>query len=99
VLDKLSPSLRASLCEAANDPDMLGPDRTNLPHLKNPQLGTLRWAGEYEPVSPHLHTGAKPQDDLLFTEANFGKIAFVLKEGGTSLRVCRSCQTLKRRRS
>ncbi|MDR8397480.1 MULTISPECIES: hypothetical protein [Paraburkholderia] len=99
MLDKLSPSLRASLCEAANDPDMLGPDRTNLPHLKNPQLGTLRWAGEYEPVSPHLHTGAKPQDDLLFTEANFGKIAFVLKEGGTSLRVCRSCQTLKRRRS
>lgn len=83
VLDKLSPTLRASLYETANDPDMLGPDDAHLTHVKNLQLGTLRWAGEYEPVTLHLYTGAKPRDTLQFSDANFGKITFLPQEGGT----------------
>jgi hypothetical protein len=66
VLDKLSPTLRPSLYEAANDPDMLGPDAMHLPHLKNPELGTLRWAGEYEPVSLHLHTSPSVTQQSFF---------------------------------
>ncbi|ACC72572.1 hypothetical protein PPMP20_26590 [Paraburkholderia phymatum] len=94
ALDKLSPSLRASLYEVLDDPNLpvLGPDGQHLTHVKNPQLGTLKWAGEYAPVGLHFHTGngRSAKGDLLFPEATFGKLAITAKEGGTCACVARA---------
>ncbi len=91
-LDKLSPTLRTSLYEAPDDPDLLGPDADHLTHVKNPQLGTLRWSGEFAPVGLHLHTGngRGAKGDLLFAEATFGKLAITAMEGGTCACVARA---------
>ncbi|MBB5469347.1 hypothetical protein HDG32_005494 [Paraburkholderia sp. CI2] len=85
ALDQLSPTLRPSLYTASDDPDLLGPDAEHMTHVKNPQLGTLHWAGEFAPVGLHLHTGngRGTKGDLLFTDATFGKLAILVKEGGT----------------
>ncbi|MFL9933590.1 hypothetical protein P0D88_31335 [Paraburkholderia sp. RL18-103-BIB-C] len=82
-LDKLSSTLRPALYAPDGDGDLLGKDEQHMPHLRNPQLGILRWAGEYEPVSLHLHTGGKPKDDILLSGATFGKLSFRPQEGGT----------------
>jgi hypothetical protein len=78
-LDQLSPTLRRSLYDADDTADMLDPD--NLPRLRNPQLGTLRWAGKYSPVQFVFHDSE--DDDLRFADAKLDKISFEAKDGGT----------------
>jgi hypothetical protein len=84
ALDGFSPSLRASLFSASDDPDLLGPDDAHLPHLKNPALGTLQWAGKFSPVAFRLHTGGRStKNDLAFADITLDKITIRPKEGGT----------------
>jgi hypothetical protein len=91
ALDKISPTLRTSLYEPSPDDAGLLDDAEHMTHVKNPQLGTLRWSGEYAPVGLHLHTGnGRAKGDLLFTEAKFGKLAFTAMEGGTCSCVARA---------
>ena len=84
-LDALGPGLRESLYEIDPnaDPSLLD-DADHLTHVKFPQLGTLKWAGEYESVGLHLHLGnGRGKGDLLFVESKLGKLTITAKEGGT----------------
>jgi hypothetical protein len=84
VLDNLSPSLRASLFEAANDPDIFaGEDGPPLVRVRHPHLGVLHWSETWRAMRLNLHTGAKPRDDLAFDGVTFGKLAIRPREGGT----------------
>src|SRR5580692_2138966 len=57
ALDTLGEGLRDALYSEGDDPDLLGRDDEHHTHVKYPQLGTLKWAGEYSSVGLHLHTG------------------------------------------
>lgn len=83
VLDRFSPSLRASLFGTDGAPELV-PDAQHLPHVKNPELGTLAWTGSYSPVSFQLHTDARSsKNDVRLKDAKLGKIRLRPKEGGT----------------
>ncbi|OYD64817.1 UNVERIFIED_ORG: hypothetical protein BDU10_7437 [Burkholderia sp. CF145] len=92
ALDQLSPTLRSSLYEPSADDAGLLNDADHMTHVKNPQLGTVKWAGSYAPVGLHLHTGngRASKGDLLFVEATFDKLAITAKEGGTCACVARA---------
>jgi hypothetical protein len=82
ALDQLSPTLRESLF--APDPKLGNLlEDGHRPHVKNPELGTLKWAGRFKPVSLYLHLGQKTKDDILLAEATADKILVDPKEGGT----------------
>ncbi|WP_233872371.1 hypothetical protein [Paraburkholderia adhaesiva] len=84
VLDSLSPSLRASLFEAANDPDMFnGEEGPPLVRVRHPHLGTLHWSETWRAMRLCLHTGSKPRDDLAFDEVTLGRVTMKPREGGT----------------
>ncbi|MGF6957965.1 hypothetical protein [Paraburkholderia youngii] len=80
-LDQLSGTLRRSLYDADDTTDMIDPDIT--PHLRNPQLGTLKWAGKYSPVLFVFHDGQSDDDDLRFADAKLDKISVLPQDGGT----------------
>jgi len=82
ALDRLSPTLRESLF--APDPKLGNLlDDGHRPHVKNPELGTLKWAGKFGPVSLYLHLGQKAKDDIMMVEATADNILIDPKEGGT----------------
>ncbi|CAG9258529.1 conserved hypothetical protein [Paraburkholderia unamae] len=84
VLDTLSPSLRVSLFDAANDPDIFeGEDGPPLTRVRHPHLGVLRWSETWRAMRLHLHTGARARDDLAFDDVTLGKLAMRPREGGT----------------
>lgn len=84
VLDELSPSLRASLFEAANDADMFeGEDGPPLVRVRHPHLGTLRWSETWRAMRLSLHTGSRARDDIAFDGVTLGKLAMRPREGGT----------------
>lgn len=59
--------------------------------MKYPQLGALKWSGEFSPVGVQLHTGnGKAKGDLIFPDATFGKLSITVKEGGTCACVARA---------
>lgn len=78
ALDRASPTLRAAIFASEEGGDLLG-DPGHMPHVKHPELGVLRWKGEF-PAKFTLHFGASP--DLVLDEATLDKIAFEPKEGG-----------------
>jgi hypothetical protein len=82
-LDTLSPTLRRSLYDAADTPDMIDPDAT--PHLRNPQLGTLHWSGKWSPVVFMFRDGDSDDEDedLRFTDAKLDKVSVLPQDGGT----------------
>ncbi|MFM0393744.1 hypothetical protein [Paraburkholderia phytofirmans] len=83
ALDDLSPTLRRSLYDADRQADIVDPDSTPL--LRNPQLGTLRWAGRFNGVKLGLRD-AEADDrlrDLHFVDARMDRVRFQPKEGGT----------------
>ena len=95
-LDALGPGLRESLYEIDPnaDPSLLD-DADHLTHVKFPQLGTLKWAGEYESVGLHLHLGnGRGKGDLLFVESKLGKLTITAKEGGTCACMARAQGTV-----
>jgi hypothetical protein len=84
ALDSLGDGLRDALYEAPDDPDLLGPDAEHLTHVRYPQLGTLKWSGEFASVGLHLHLGnGRGKGDLKFAETKFGRLTVTAKEGGT----------------
>jgi hypothetical protein len=91
VLDFLSPSLRASLFDAANDPDIFtGETGAPLTRVRHPQLGTLRWSETWHAMRLNLHTGARARDDLAFDAVTFGRLTMRPREGGTVAFVARA---------
>jgi hypothetical protein len=84
-LDSLGDGLRESLYEIdpGADPSLLD-EGDHLTHVRYPQLGKQKWAGEWDAVGLHLHLGnGRGKGDLLFVESTFGKFLFTAKEGGT----------------
>ena len=81
VLDQLSATLRRSLYDADGTGDLIDPD--NTPHLRNPQLGKLHWAGEFSPVGFTFIDPDSAADDLRFHDAKLDRIGILPKEGGT----------------
>ena len=89
-LDSLAEHLSEALYEPPDDPDLLGHDALAMTHVRFPQLGALKWAGEYASVGLHLHLGnGRGKGDLLFFESRFGKLSVACKEGGTCACVAR----------
>ncbi len=83
-LDGLSPSLRASLFDAANDADIFtGDEGPPLVRVRHPHLGLLRWSETWREMRLALHTGGKPKDDLCFDNVTFGRVTMHPREGGT----------------
>jgi hypothetical protein len=83
VLDALSPSLRASLFDAANDPDIFaGEEGPPLTRVRHPHLGVLRWSETWRAVRLRLHTGARARDDLAFDGVILGRLTMCPREGG-----------------
>jgi len=83
-LDTLSPSLRASLFDAANDPDIFaGEDGPPLVRVRHPHLGLLRWSETWRAMRLSLHTGTRPRDDIAFDGVTFGRLTMRPREGGT----------------
>lgn len=92
-LDTLGIGLRGALYAPPDDQNMAvpGTDEDHLTHVRYPQLGTLKWAGEYSSVGFHLHLGnGRGKGDLLFVESKLGKLAVTPKEGGTCACVARA---------
>lgn len=81
VLDQLSATLRRSLYDADATRDLIDPD--NTPHLRNPQLGKLRWAGKFSPVGFTFMDPDNAADNLHFCDAKLDRIGILPKEGGT----------------
>ncbi|HEX7937028.1 MAG TPA: hypothetical protein VF573_28680 [Paraburkholderia sp.] len=82
TLDEISPTLRRSLYDADRQADIVDPD--NTPILRNPQLGTLRWAGRFAGVKLSLRDGDDEQmHDLQYADARMDRVRFCPKEGGT----------------
>ncbi|MBB5408568.1 hypothetical protein HDG34_002505 [Paraburkholderia sp. HC6.4b] len=91
ALDALAAGLRATLYEVSDDPDMLDPDADHLTHVRYPQLGILRWAGEHSGVGMRLHSGnGRGKGDLVFPDAVFGKLTVRPLEGGTCTCIARA---------
>lgn len=89
-LELLDGGLREALYERPDDPDLLGDDPEHRTHVRFPQLGTFKWAGEYESVGFHLQLGnGRGKGDLIFGDAKFGKLTLAPKEGGTCSCVAR----------
>lgn len=80
VLDFLSPTLRTSLFDAANDPDMLADQPLTI--VRNPKLGTLRWSDTWRRMRLNLH-GGNAKYDLAFNEVTIRRITMLPREGGT----------------
>ncbi|MFL9998745.1 hypothetical protein PQR34_45345 [Paraburkholderia sediminicola] len=78
-LDRLSPTLRRSLYDADDTPDIINPDHT--PRLRNPELGTLHWAGSFTASVTFRDPGH--DDDLSFLEVKIDKVTFLPRDGGT----------------
>jgi hypothetical protein len=90
-LETLGPGLRDALYDEPGDPDLLGKDDEHRTHVRYPQLGTLKWAGEYASVGLHLHLGnGRGKGDMLFVESKFGRLTVTPKEGGTCACVARA---------
>ncbi|WP_233866751.1 hypothetical protein [Paraburkholderia adhaesiva] len=90
-LDDLAGGLRASLYEQSGKPDLLGPDKNHLTHLRFPQLGKVKWGGAWSPVGFHLHVGnGRGKGDLLFVQSKFDQVELTPKEGGTCTCVARA---------
>ncbi|MBB5411661.1 hypothetical protein HDG34_005622 [Paraburkholderia sp. HC6.4b] len=82
ALDDMSPTLRSSLYEADRQPDIVDPDST--PVLRNPQLGTLHWAGKFAGVKLALRDEDRDGlGDLRFVDARLDRVHFQPKDGGT----------------
>ncbi|MFP4895776.1 hypothetical protein [Paraburkholderia sp. EG304] len=89
-LDSLAVGLRDALYEAPNDPDLLGANGQPFTRVRFPQLGTLKWLGEWSSVGLHLHLGnGRGKGDLNFPDSVFGKLTVSRKEGGTCACVAR----------
>ncbi|MBC8722102.1 hypothetical protein F6X37_11005 [Paraburkholderia sp. 31.1] len=80
-LDQLSPTLRSSLYDRDDTGDMIDPD--NMPNLRNPQLGLLRWTGKWSPVLFVFDATDDEDDDLRFHDAKLDRLTFLAKHGGT----------------
>lgn len=80
VLDFLSPTLRTSLFDAANEPDMLADPPLTI--VRNPKLGTLKWSDTWRGMRLNLH-GGNAKYDLAFDEVTIGRITMLPREGGT----------------
>jgi len=81
ALDRASHTLREAIFEAEEGGDLLGAGE-HLPHVKNPELGTLHWKGEYS-ATVRLITGPKEKDVIEIEGATLDKIAIEPKEGGS----------------
>jgi hypothetical protein len=81
-LDMLSPTLRKSLYDADETEDMVDADHT--PHLRNPALGRLKWAGKWSPVLfVFLDPDEDEENDLSFHDAKLHKVSVLPQDGGT----------------
>src|SRR6266702_4585208 len=67
TLDDLSGTLRQSLFDPDKTGDLIRPD--HRPHVRNPQLGSLRWAMNSQPVAFGFLLGARKKDAMLFPDA------------------------------
>jgi len=84
-LDALGNGLRESLYEnnPNADPSLLD-EADHLTHVRFPQFGKHKWAGEWDAVGLHLHLGnGRGKGDLQFGDAKLNKFLFEPKEGGT----------------
>jgi hypothetical protein len=78
-LDDLSSTLRPSLFDADSTPDFVSPG--HRPHVRNPELGTLRWNIDSQPVAFGFLTGGRKKDAMLFPEAKLTRLDLLPKEG------------------
>jgi len=77
-------AVRASLFDAANDPDIFtAEDGPRLTRVRHPQLGMLRWSETWREMRLCLHTGARSREDLVFDAVTFGRLTLRPREGGT----------------
>ncbi|MFP4902525.1 hypothetical protein ACLFKT_25965, partial [Paraburkholderia sp. BR14261] len=94
-LDDLMPGLQEALYEQSKDLDLLGPDKSNLTHVRFPRFGSRKsgvaWTGEWESVGLHLHLGnGRGKGDLDFADSTFGRMTIAPKEGGSVTCVARA---------
>ncbi|CAJ0710604.1 hypothetical protein ACPCHQ_11820 [Ralstonia thomasii] len=83
-LAQFSPTLKASFYhkDEAVQGDLVT-DAGHLPNLKNPQLGAIKWAGDYENQRLEIHHGVRAQDDIVLSDIRVNKFVLDMKEGGT----------------
>lgn len=79
TLDDLSDTLRHSLFYADDTQDLVSPD--HRPHVRNPQLGTLRWKLDSQPVALGFLLGGRKKDAMLFPDAKLTRLDLLPKEG------------------
>lgn len=84
VLSQFSPTLKSSFYH--KDESVQGDlvtDAGYLPNLKNPKLGTVKWAGDWEHQVLTIHNGVTEAFDIVLDESKVNKLAFDFQEGGT----------------
>jgi hypothetical protein len=82
-----SATLRQSLFDPDGTGDFVNPDRR--PHVRNPQLGKLRWDIDSQPVAFGFLLGNRKKDAMLFPDAKLTRLDMLPKEGA------RVCYTLR----
>jgi hypothetical protein len=87
TLDNLSATLRQSLFDPDGTGDFVNPGRR--PHVRNPQLGKLRWEVDSQPVAFGFLLGGRRKDAMLFPDAKLTRLDMLPKEGA------RVCYTLR----
>jgi len=83
-LAQFSPTLKASFYH--KDDSVQGDvvtDANHLPNLKNPQIGPIKWEGDWEHRRLAIHHGTRAQDDIVLGDAKVSKVVLDLQEGGT----------------
>lgn len=92
-LEYLADGLRRAMYEADDDPNMAvpGTDEDHLTHVRFPQFGKQKWAGEWDDVGLTFHLGnGRGKGDLLFANATFGQLSVDPQEGGLVACVARA---------
>ncbi|MFM0224143.1 hypothetical protein [Paraburkholderia dipogonis] len=78
-LDALSGTLRPSLFDADGTEDFVSPN--HRPHVRNPQLGTIRWNLDSQAVAFGFLLGGRKKDAMLFPNAKLTRLDLLPKEG------------------
>lgn len=84
VLSLFSPTLKSSFFhkDEAVQGDLVT-DAGYLPNLKNPNIGAIKWTGDWENQRLVVHNGVREEFDIILTDCKVNKLSFELQEGGT----------------
>lgn len=85
ILSEFDPSLKSAFYRKAEpgEGDLLADQPGNLPKLKFPLMGPVKWGKDYAGYEIVVHRGISGVEDIRIIECGVDNFRFDFKEGGT----------------